>query len=275
MKSCSIFLFISCLLTSCSQQANIKYVEDYLPQEVYSRYSVSKFEGGKFYCSRIDDNGITHDYEYHPIGIKVFIEKDNVFDSSYITKESNDKYYLELNDNYRLRTYLVTRDDIRGVDVLHSMLLYGLQDKTIPYTLNTSTSLKSSVYKTDYNTTHVLITPEKLGTAWFELTVGEFKFKQEVKIVSKGSREKIKYQLQFVVDSSFLGTSATSRLFKAGEKITIDTHYSTGVYDEVITFNGQNVTRVNPYVLPSIDLKIEYYHYGYAPEGVPPYSSDD
>lgn len=292
MKSCSIFLFISCLLlTSCSNregskenndkkdEAEITVIDNYLPKEVRSLYSVSGYKDGKFYYTV----SMEPFFEMEPVGVKYLITPFDGSESRYnIKQKDGDKYYLEKGKNYQILTYIVTHDEIRGVNALHTINLHRYNLYTVPHSFETSESINLREEERFTNYYCYVFTPTNTGSLSLKFKIFDFEFKPEIEVVDS-KQKKDRYDISFTVDSSFLGSSIKSKAFKEGDTLKINTHYQPQpsdaficdvdfLTDEIITINGYTVAidtiASDGEILPANDVLVEYYHYGYAPKAI-------
>lgn len=275
MKKVFCLLPIFCfLLSSCGRAGNviITHIDNYLPKQVHSLFDVSDYKDGKFYYLR--DMLFC---ELDIVGVKYIVSTMSSDSQRGIVKiKGEDKYVLEKGKKYHIHPYVVTHDKERDVDVLHSFN-FRVNQIEVDHTF---VAPESFIMQESENS-HTFFIANDVGTFSLKLKVNDFEFEPIIEIVDS-IKTRRRYNIDYIVDSSFLGTSSKRSTFKKGSSIKINLAYDPsnpipdcGGYnlsDEIVTFNGIEVpfrvVRTGEIALPSIDLEVEYYHYPHIPEAV-------
>lgn len=233
--------------------ADIKTINGYLPNEVFSFYDVIDKQNDKYFVAI--NNDVPREVSFS--GIKFFISKE--CSGTFYGIESKDSvFYLEIDETYRISAYMVAYDETNCVNSLHSFSL--LQNR-----------MDWSFFETDYFTQSDggFIIPTKLGKCSLTLKISEYIYTAQIEVKPKEDKESRLYSISFQTDENFKGTSVASPFFSDGDTIkiyrsdaVINSHnYFDSNFNEVLSFNGLRVGSTDTFVLPPMDLVVDFYLY--------------
>ena len=237
---------------------DITYIDGYLPKERVSTYKVEDVIEGEYFVR--DESGTL--VKINPIGIKYVLTEEyygNYFSVKSIDEES---YVLEQNHKYYLNAFIVAK-----YSDSNDKTIFGLH----PYSLNTMGKYKWNLIVSDNVWVNGReISPREIGNASVRLDIGEYSFESKISVNKDGFRKKTIYNIKFVVDNSFIGTSMNKSYFKSGDYISIakdgpDSSYyiidGTTGWSSSISINGLSYNGSNEFRLPSMDVLVEYSNY--------------